>query len=549
MNVAKPALQLQATEAPKFDDIFIMFGAFHIQMAFFKTIGKLVAESGGPRMLTECQVLATGSLKSFVAGTFFNRHKHRHSILALAMQILHFREFPKTSNNGEAIKALVSSQCMKEGQYFDWIDITVFQDLIRDYEKFSNQTRNGAHGPTSRFWLMYVDYMNHYRMMDRAIQQNDMILFTEALAPIIELFFAMDHPNYARWMTKYQLNLLNTDETHPGLRDILEAGGLAVRRTDHSFSRCPVDLMLEQTGDADAATRQTGIIHATNNFGARYRWSATKSTRARIVSQMLEMAGMSNATDVEAELWPARIERDRTDLQNIIKKIEESCNPFSAIMNNESLCNTQTGRQASKTVEENLLNVPSLGRLQRLHFIEECIQDPDRFEKPIKRNRLLTCESECVQNRRTPNRKVADLKCTRDLMGHLLILAMSEEVDLGHVLSFPLILVPLSLCHNDGIMTKTDKSKLLHVLEKRVSQSSPGGVDACVIDGNFLLHTIPPNLPKTFASIARVMLVSNCKKRIDVVFETYRQPLIKDAERSRRETEKCDFVITGSKQL
>ena len=247
-----------------------MFGAFHIQMAYFKVIGKLVAESGGPRMLTECQVLASGSLKSFLAGSFFNHCKCLHSILALAMQILHFREFLKTSNNGKAIEALVSSQCAKEGRCFDWIDSAVFQDLIRDYDTYSNETRNGAHGGTARFWLMYIDYINHYKMMDRVIRQNDTILFTEALSPIIELFFVMDLPNYARWMAKYQLNLLNMDETHPGLRDILEAEGFAVRRTNHSFSRCPVDLTLEQTVNADAASRQTGIIHATNNFGARY---------------------------------------------------------------------------------------------------------------------------------------------------------------------------------------------------------------------------------------------------------------------------------------
>ena len=93
----------------------------------------------------------------------------------------------------------------------------------------------------------------------------------------------MDHPNYARWMAKYQLYLLNMDETHPGLRDILKAGGFAVRRTDHSFSRCPVDLTLEQMVNADAASCQSGIIHATNNFGAQYRWSTTKSANVFLI--------------------------------------------------------------------------------------------------------------------------------------------------------------------------------------------------------------------------------------------------------------------------
>ena len=38
------------------------------------------------------------------------------------------------------------------------------------------------------------------------------------------VFFATSRPNYAGWMTRYHLDLLNIDETHPGARAMLEAG-------------------------------------------------------------------------------------------------------------------------------------------------------------------------------------------------------------------------------------------------------------------------------------------------------------------------------------
>ena len=47
-------------------------------------------------------------------------------------------------------------------------------------------------------------------------------------------------------MTRYHIDLLNTDETHPGARTMLEAGALTVQRTTKPFSRRPVDLTLEQ---------------------------------------------------------------------------------------------------------------------------------------------------------------------------------------------------------------------------------------------------------------------------------------------------------------
>ena len=77
-------------------------------------------------------------------------------------------------------------------------------------------------------------------------------------------------------------------------------------------------------------------------------------------------------------------------------------------------------------------------------------------------------------------------------MGRLVVLAMKKDLDLEHVMSYPLTTVPLSLCSTDGMMAKTDKSVLLKVLENKVQQhTSPQVVDACIIDGNFLLHTLP----------------------------------------------------------
>lgn len=43
-----------------------MLDSFHIEMAFFKVLGKLVDSSGGPEMLKDNDVLASGSLSSFL---------------------------------------------------------------------------------------------------------------------------------------------------------------------------------------------------------------------------------------------------------------------------------------------------------------------------------------------------------------------------------------------------------------------------------------------------------------------------------------------------
>lgn len=49
---------IQYIEKPKFSNLFIFLGSFHIELAIFSIFGKIIAESGGPDILNECEVLA-----------------------------------------------------------------------------------------------------------------------------------------------------------------------------------------------------------------------------------------------------------------------------------------------------------------------------------------------------------------------------------------------------------------------------------------------------------------------------------------------------------
>ena len=64
---------------------------------------------------------------------------------------------------------------------------------------------------------------------------------------------------------------MNVDDTHPGTRQVLKNGALSIRRTVQSFSRTPVDMTLEQTVNADAASRKMGIPAFSTSEGARRR--------------------------------------------------------------------------------------------------------------------------------------------------------------------------------------------------------------------------------------------------------------------------------------
>ena len=75
LPIAKFTMQIQSQESPKYNQLFINIGAFHIELAFFKDLGKFLGESGGPYVLQEAEVLAKGSIRSFLEGTNYKRCK------------------------------------------------------------------------------------------------------------------------------------------------------------------------------------------------------------------------------------------------------------------------------------------------------------------------------------------------------------------------------------------------------------------------------------------------------------------------------------------
>ncbi|KAH3775245.1 hypothetical protein DPMN_176645 [Dreissena polymorpha] len=82
---------------------------------------------------------------------------------------------------------------------------------------------------------------------------------------------------------------------------------------------------------------------------------------------------------------------------------------------------------------------------------------------------------------------------------------------------------------------KTDKSKLMKILEDRITSGPPQRIDATIIDGIFLIQTMT-DLPSTFAEIAKVIIsrLSSLSSRVYFACDTYRHPSIKDIERTSR---------------
>lgn len=156
-------------------------------------------------------------------------------------------------------------------------------------------------------------------------------------------------------------------------------------------------------------------------------------------------------------------------IQKIFEQIKGCCDPFlTSFEVSPSLFNIRTGKVTSGPIKECLLGLRQKGKERHEEFIKSCFEDPNNFERSIKKERLLTFKENCKSSKQSKDKRIASLVCSRDLLGRLLVLACKQDLDLKHVLSYPLTTVPLSMYSSDGLMVKTDKSALLHLLEDRV---------------------------------------------------------------------------------
>ena len=339
------------------------------------------------------------------------------------------------------------------------------------------------------------------------------------------------------------------DVTHPGVKQILKNGALSVRRTVKAFARTAVDITLEQTVNADAASRSTGIAVFSQSDPSRRRWMVTHAVRSAIVGHLLSLCGMKSTEDVSKSLKPYRINKDNADLKKLIEGIENTMNPFTQEIDENLYCLT-TGAKTADDIKTDLLSCMEKGKAWHKEFLDGCFADGARFEKPIPRRKIKNFASGAVVGRLTTGKiKIMEIQGTRDLFGRLLYLSTQENIDLATVFQHPLTPVPLALAHLDGSLNKTDKAQLLRRLEKMCESANPERTDVIIVDAAFFLHTMQ-SPPMSFGKIAEDILQRLCSMAPEVHFvcDVYKEPSIKHLERSRRGEEDLTFSITGPEQ-
>jgi hypothetical protein len=109
----------------------------------------------------------------------------------------------------------------------------IFLKMFAEYTEFSKKTLNGKLGKTAQFSMEYIQRVSLYHLLERAVHEGILDLYIQVLSEFTDLFFVTNRQNYARWMAKHQLDLLNMPMSHPGLKVQLCEGLFSIRRTNN----------------------------------------------------------------------------------------------------------------------------------------------------------------------------------------------------------------------------------------------------------------------------------------------------------------------------
>ena len=153
---------------------------------------------------------------------------------------------------------------------------------------------------------------------------------------------------YARWIVKFHNNLLELETSHSDLHEEFKKGCFSLKRTQKAFFRCPIDLTLEQTINADAASQRAGIQSMRNSVAARQKWAESHFLRTSVISLLFDDLGMVTKEEVARNLKHSQVKRNCKDLNKIINLIQETMNPFLPEIQKENLYNMDLGNLLPK---------------------------------------------------------------------------------------------------------------------------------------------------------------------------------------------------------
>ena len=197
----------------------LMLGGLHIEMSAFKTLGDWLNGSGWTSLLTAAGIATSGVADSFLKASHLTRTRHAHQITAAALYILLQRAF----------RAYMEASPAEQST-----DMQEWQD------------RKSKEQPQFKYWTLVLHFQITILQMIYSLRAGKFVKYVESLSKLMPWLFALDHTNYARWLSVHIRDMVQLESIHPEIYHEFCSGSFVVRKTQRKFSSIAMDQLHEQ---------------------------------------------------------------------------------------------------------------------------------------------------------------------------------------------------------------------------------------------------------------------------------------------------------------
>lgn len=487
--------------------IFILFGQFHIELAFLKLIGQSLNGSGWSYIIANSGLMSETSALACMTVTHVKKTRTIHQVTACSLYSLLILAYNNTDKDLDLQK---------------WVE------------------RRSSESPTFLYWMTVLNIEILLLTFVYSIRMADYTCFKETLKKMIPWFFIFDHFNYARWLSIHMKDLEELSDRAEKVNEEFLKGNFVIRKTKKPFSAIAVDQAHEQQNAVIKG--EGGAIGLFHDANALMRWALAGPEITRLIDEFC-ISDVKCKQNLHHEQYESYQKKFLKKTKMLTESFLEVCNPFEEMGSDLISLHTQVVASSDRVVS--LQNLEEDGKILYRTFIKERLSKNRSISvfSPIKLNKKKLLAD--MEARAIPRhiKLVKTLKNDVQLFSKLFIAAQHREMDLNSFFQHENQAYPPSLSVDGGIRA-CGKSELTRILETVSDKGADftGQCDAIIFDGATVINMLPPRTSKTFGEYFRnefqqftAKVISNMTvKRVDFVWDIYSEDSIKKPIQEQR---------------
>uniref|UniRef100_UPI00358E5A52 uncharacterized protein n=1 Tax=Myxine glutinosa TaxID=7769 RepID=UPI00358E5A52 len=488
----------------------VMMGGLHIEMDLWNTVGDLLQGSGWTAALTEAEVASSGIADSFLKTAHLTRTRHAHQVTLLTLKKLIVEAFNQDPSGAN------------------------------DNDSFNNwHERMCKNCPTFKFWDLITQYEILILIFVRAHRERNFTLYISVLEELVPLFFALDHVNYARWLS---VHIRDMKSLPKAIRDEFETRHhWVISKSTHRYSAIPVDQAHEQ--ENKVVKGSGGAVGLTENPVAFKRWMTSGPELARLMKQFENEYILDddpeNPTNFEHhEQGLAAQKAFQQQVDSLSKVIQKMGNPF--LDDFPELVTLDSRNCTSETIVNTIRTLEDIGTKKYQDYVTTVLVDRTRsIHNPMSKNSLPLFSTK-VKAKSKDGKKVKVLENNMALFEQLYISLQNRDGDINDFFAHEVQSYPPSLSDFGKLNLPGTKSQLLQCIEEPNQTEPPASFDCKVLDGAVIVHCLPVTHVRTFHEYADNVFIPYLErqlkttKRLDLVWDTYIPNSLKESTREKR---------------